>query len=220
MGMAINRYMDETLNRQRIASDGHRNVVGGLWEHLGALQRDFMIAHGLERGHRLLDVGCGSLRAGAPLTRWLDAGGYYGVDISPALIDVGYQHEIVEAGLAERLPRDHLHVTDDFEIPFDVRFDRALATSLFTHLTLDYLTRCLERLAPVMASGGRFYATFFEGQGPSIARPDGVVTHPDRDPFHFSQAQIRDATTGDWDFQWIGDWGHPRDQQMACFIRR
>lgn len=218
--MTINRYMDEALNRRRIAEHGHRAVVGGLWEQMGALQREFLIGRGLEREHRLLDVGCGSLRAGAPLAAWLAPGRYYGIDISAALIEAGYQNEIEAAGMGDRLPRANLFVTDDFQVPFEVMFDRALATSLFTHLTLDYLTRCLERLTPVMRPGGQFYATFFEGEGPSIDRPDGVVTYPDRDPFHFSQRQIEAATTSDWQFDWIGAWGHPRDQQIACFTRR
>lgn len=218
--MIINRYMDEALNRRRIADQGHRAVVGGLWEQMGALQRDFLISRGLEREHRLLDVGCGSMRAGAPLAAWLEPGHYFGIDVSEALIDAGYRNEIEPAGLAGRLPRANLHVTSDFEVPFRQMFDRALATSLFTHLTLDYLTRCLDRLAPLMRPEGEFYATFFEGEGDSIARPDGVVTHPDRDPFHFSRDQIANATPREWIFEWIGGWGHPRDQQMACFTRR
>ena len=71
-----------------------------------------------------------------------------------------------------------------------------------------------------MGPGALFYATFFEGAGDSVERPDGVVTHADRDPFHFSQPQISAATPAGWIFEWIGPWGHPRDQQMACFIRR
>lgn len=218
--MAINRYVDEDLTRRRIETEGHRNVVGGLWDAMGALQRDFLITRGLERDHWVLDIGCGSLRAGAPLVAWLEPGRYHGIDISASLINAGYLHEIVEAGLSMRLSRDNLYVTPDFAIPFDRTFDRAIATSVFTHLTLDYLTRCLERLYPVMKPEGRFYATFFEGEGASLSRPDGVVTHPDRDPFHFSRAQILAATPSNWTFEWIGAWDHPRHQQIACFVRR
>ncbi|MEE2850841.1 MAG: class I SAM-dependent methyltransferase [Pseudomonadota bacterium] len=218
--MPINRYVDEDVTRRRIETEGHRSVVGGLWDVMGALQRDFLISRGLQPGHDLLDVGCGSLRAGRPLVAWLEPSRYYGIDISASLIEAGYTNEIVAAGFADRLPRENLFVTSDFEIPFDNSFDAAIATSVFTHLTLDYLTRCLERLHTAMKPEGRFYATFFEGEGASLARPDGVVTHPDRDPFHFSQAQIRAATPENWAFEWIGDWDHPRDQKMACFTRR
>lgn len=221
--MTLNRYLDEALNRARIATEGHRNVIGGMWETIGPLQRDFLIGQGLRPHHRVLDIGCGALRGGVPLTRYLDPDRYYGIDVSDALIEAGYQQEIAGTDLAARLPRRHLFVTDRFEIPFGERFDYALAVSLFTHLTLDYLTACLESLAPCMEAGGRFYATFFEGDAGSnaIQRPFGVQTYPDRDPFHFSQDAIAAAMPAeDWTLEWIGNWNHPRDQQMACFIRR
>ncbi len=221
--MTLNRYLDENLNQARIATEGHRNVIGGMWDTIGPLQRDFLVSQGLQPHHYVLDVGCGSLRGGVPLTHYLDPGRYYGIDVSKALIDAGYAKEIEGSELALRLPRDHLYVTDSFEVPFGRTFDYALAVSLFTHLTLDYLTSCLKRLALNMQEGGRFYATFFEGDADSkvIARPFGVQTFPDQDPFHFSQGAIAAATPADdWKFEWIGEWNHPRDQQMACFIRR
>ena len=42
-----NRYMDEALTRRRLAEHGHRAVVGGMWDQIGPLQRDFLIAQGL-----------------------------------------------------------------------------------------------------------------------------------------------------------------------------
>jgi SAM-dependent methyltransferase len=215
----VNRYVDEGLIRARLAQEGHRRVVGGLWEVMGPLQRDFLIAHGMTRSDRVLDVGCGALRAGAPIAAWLDAGGYYGIDISPGLIEAGYREEALPAGLADKLPRDHLHVTDDFEVPFGVAFDLGLATSLFTHLPLDAFTHCLERVAHAFRPGARLFATVFEGAGADIQRPGGVVTHDDRDPFHFPLDRIAAATPEGWAFHWIGDWGHPRGQEMVRLTR-
>lgn len=214
----MNRYMDETLMRRRIREEGHRGVVGGLWEVIGPLQRDFLIGRGMRRSDRVLDIGCGALRGGAPLAAWLAPGRYYGIDISPGLLEAGWRHEIEAAGLADRLPRDHLHATDSFEAPFGEVFDLGLAVSLFTHLPLDYLTRCLERLAPVFRPGADVYLTVFEGQG-TMERPGGVVTHDDRDPFHFTREAVRAATPEGWRMEWIGEWGHPRDQRMVRMTR-
>lgn len=219
--MAMNRYLDETLVRRRVANEGHRAVVGGMWDVIGPLQRDFLIGQGLAPSHRVLDVGCGALRAGAPLAAWLEPGRYYGIDISETLIEAGHAQEIVAAGLGDRLPRANLHVTDDFEAPFGVTFDFGLATSLFTHLSLEYFTRCLDRLAPVFAPGGRFYATVFEGPVDAPASwPGGVTSHPDRDPFHFTPDALEAATPEAWAFARYGDWGHPRGQRMLRLIRR
>lgn len=214
-----NPYMDEALTRRRLAEFGHRRVVGGLWDQMGALQRDFLIARGMKPEDRVLDIGCGAMRGGAPLAAWLDPGGYYGIDISQSLIEAGWRQEIEAAGLADRLPRDHLHVTDDFEVPFDGLFDVGLAVSLFTHLRLDGYIRCLEKMAPHFAAGSRIFASIFEGEGAEVRHPAGVISFPDRDPYHFSRDQLAGATPAAWRFDWIGDWDHPRDQRMIQLTR-
>lgn len=215
-----NPYMDEALTRLRLAQQGHRAVVGGLWDVIGPLQRDFLIARGLRPEDRVLDIGCGALRGGAPLAAWLEPGRYYGIDISRSLIEAGWVQEIEAAGMADRLPRDHLHVTGDFEVPFEGLFDVGLAVSLFTHLKIDGYIRCLERMTPHFRPGGRIFATVFEGEGPETRHPAGVVSFPDRDPYHFTREQLAAATPQAWDFDWIGDWDHPRDQRMVLLTRR
>ena len=213
-----NRYMNEALTRERVATEGHRGVVGGMWDTIGPLQRDFLVQRGLSRSDRVLDVGCGALRAGVHLTDYLDAALYYGIDISASLLEAGYLNEIGSTPLASKLPRSNLHATPDFEAPFGVLFDFGLATSLYTHLPLDFYRRSLEALAPVFRKGARFYATVFEGSG-TISRVDGIVTYDDRDPFHFRQEDLLAATPPSWAFKWIGEWGHPRGQMMVELTR-
>lgn len=213
-----NRYMNESLTRQRLATEGHRDIVGGMWDVIGPLQRDFLIRRGLAPSNNVLDVGCGALRAGVHLTAYLEPDRYYGIDISAALLDAGYQHEIASTPLADKLPRSHLHATPDFDAPFGVMFDFGLATSLFTHLPIDYYSRSLDILAPVFRTGARFYATIFEGSG-AVNRVDGIVTYEDRDPFHFRQPDLEAATPTSWAFDWIGEWGHPRGQMMIELTR-
>jgi hypothetical protein len=210
--------MDETLMKRRIVEEGHRSVIGGMWDLIGPLQRDFLASQGMRPSHVLLDVGCGSLRGGVPLTGYLDANNYYGIDISQLLLDAGYEREIEGTELAAKLPRDHLFATDDFHVPFDVEFDFGIAVSLFTHLPLSLFTRCLTNIAPSFKEGAVFYATVFEGEG-DILRPSGVTTHDDRDPFHFTREAIHAATPPQWSYAWYGDWGHPRDQQMIRLTR-
>lgn len=43
---------------------GHRNYVGGLWDEIGLLQFEFLKSRGLKPHHVLVDIACGSLRAG------------------------------------------------------------------------------------------------------------------------------------------------------------
>lgn len=73
---AYSRYTD-----LRVRSDPQQ-AIGGHWEALGKLQFDYLVANGLKPGHRLLDIGCGTLRGGRHFIRYLAPGGYTGIDIS------------------------------------------------------------------------------------------------------------------------------------------
>jgi hypothetical protein len=220
------RYHDADHVRRRIALGEHRDVIGGMWDELGALQRDFLIEEGLQPHHRLIDIGCGSLRAGVPLTEYLNAERYYGIDISADLLDAGYDREIVPAGLADKLPRRHLHATASYDVSgFGAAFDFGLAQSVFTHLPLDELSACLAAIAPHFVAGGRYYVTYFERPAdadpaaPLPHDPGGVISHPDKDPFDATVAALAGATPASWRLDIIGRWGHPRDQRMARFVR-
>jgi SAM-dependent methyltransferase len=196
-----------------------------MWDEIGRLQFDFLVAKGLAPEHRLLDVGCGSLRGGVHFARYLAAGHYYGIDLNESLIEAGYEAELRSDGLHNRVPRENLRQSSDFDFAaFNVRFDYALGLSLFTHLSLNTIRTCLERLGPVMRRDGRFFVTVFEladdrpSWRPIHHDPGGISTYGDRDPYHYRQSDIAYiAESAGWSFEWIGAFGHPRDQQMVCF---
>ena len=139
----------------------HRKAVGGLWDTVGTLQFELLVREGLQPQDRLLDIGCGSLRGGVHFIRYLDTGHYAGVDKSAERLAAGRDVELEAAGLAHKEPV--LEVLEDFEFErLGQTFDYAVALSLFTHLPLELVERCLVRVDPVLASGGRLFATFLE----------------------------------------------------------
>lgn len=214
----VNRYADDAYLKQRLQEEGHRAVVGGRWDDIGQLQHDFLWSQGLKATSRLLDVGAGAFRGGVRFAATLNPGCYFAIDRSLDLLEAGYTSEIVPAALDARFPRTNFAAVEDFMPPFGVAFDFALAVSVFTHLPLARLNDCLTALRPHMAPGGRFYLTVFEGPvDRSLDRPDGIVTHPDRDPFHFDRQDVLAQGEGRWSSTWLGDWGHPREQQMVLF---
>jgi SAM-dependent methyltransferase len=221
-------YFDTARIACRVAAGQHRTLVGGLWDEVGKLQFDFLRARGLVPHHKLLDVGCGSLRGGVHFVGYLEPGHYHGIDISQELLDAGYDIELAAVGLQDRLPRQNLRRTSDFElVGLEQTFDFAIAQSLFTHLSLNRIRQCLERLVPAMKPGGAFYATFFErpagapASEPVRHEPGGIVTYGERDPYHYSLADLEHAARGlPWSVRNLGDWGHPRAQRMAVFTRR
>ena len=218
-------YYDEELVAQQTEAGRHREMIGGMWDEIGRLQFDLLVARGLRPHHRLIDVGCGSLRGGVYFARYLDSGNYYGIDLNRMLIDAGYEKELKPQGLDKRVPRENLLDNNEFDFSlFDQQFDYALALSVFTHLPLNTIRICLERLAPQMAPGGAFYATVFEAD-PSkptwkavTHQPGDIVTYGDSDPYHCRREDMDYlADASGWTAEWIGNFDHPRDQQIVCF---
>lgn len=223
--MAVNEY--ETGFAARLAApNAHRELIGGLWDEMGTHQFEYLIANGLRSHSRLIDIGCGSLRAGVKLVPYLEPGHYYGTDLVPELLELGYEREMRPLGLAERLPRENLAATDDFSVPFsDVRFDFALAQSLFSHLPINHLRLCLAKLRPHMVDNGTLFATFFVAPDslafdqPFRQPPVGEIqTYGWKDPYHYWHQDIAFAVRDvAWELVTLEEWNHPRGQQIAQF---
>jgi hypothetical protein len=159
------------------------------------------------------------LRAGVKLIPYLNEGHYYGIDISAALLDGG-RREIAAAGL--RLPAGNLRVSGDFDLAGFPSFDFGIAQSVFTHLPPEALRACLTTIRPNFVPAGRLFATFFiapDRQSSYRHQRGGIVSHADADPFHTSvEAVAAAAVATGWRALWIGEWEHPRDQQMCEFV--
>lgn len=204
----------------------HRAGAGGMWDEIGQLQFGYLVNEvGLRHADRFVDIGCGPLRLGVRPIPYLDADRYFGVDIDPDLIDGG-RFEIEHAGLQDKHPQ--LRLSDDFDLDFGVRFDVAWAQSLFTHLPLNSIKLCLLKLAPLLADGGVLYATFFHNprasSDPGVWRVPGQdrrrLTHIDRDPYCYDLTAFQWACAGTGLLvEHLGEWGHPRNQQMLRFSR-
>ena len=165
---------------------------------MGRHQFDFMVAEGLQPGHRLLDVGCGALRGGVHYIPYLDVGHYYGVDADDDLIDAGLLVEAPAAGVDAS--HAHFHVTEDFDVDhWATRFDMAIAQSVFTHLPYPKVAQAFTMLRPWV---DRFYATYW---------PMWTGRR-----FSYDSADLEELADG-WSIRAIGDWGHPRGQHIAEF---
>ena len=189
--MQDSRYYDSESVLKRVADGYHREEVGGLWEELGQLQFNFLKSAGLAPHHRLIDVGCGSLRGGVHFIPYLNPGNYYGLDLNYSYILAGIERELKPLGLESKIQQSNIQANENFDFSlFPEPFHFALAVSLFTHLTLNSIRHCLEQLAAHMEPKGSFYATFFVTESgnhaalPVLQQPGGIVTYGDRDPYH------------------------------------
>ncbi len=214
-------YAGQTWSEEGIKSQQHRRYVGGLWEELGKLQVDFLAEQGLRPHHQFIDVGCGSLRAGRLLVDYLEPRHYYGIDINVDVMKAGYDHELTDEQRS-RLPLVNLRCTDRFDADFGHPFDMAIAQSVFTHLSLNNIRLCLFRLAKVMKPGAKFFATFFEeAAGVPLDTVKKGERFTERNVFWYYRSDLRWASRlSPWEFNYIGDWGHPRGQRMLEFTRK
>jgi SAM-dependent methyltransferase len=134
------------------------------WLKHGQLQFDYLLGHGLRPSDRMLEIGCGNLRAGRLFIDYLDPGNYYGLDISPEILLDG-QRTVAEFGLQAKLP--HLALVSDLTFGFlpAAHFSIVHAHSVFSHSPRDVIGECLGNVGRVMAPGAFFDFTFHRTDG-------------------------------------------------------
>ncbi|GAB2572245.1 class I SAM-dependent methyltransferase [Streptomyces capparidis] len=143
------------------------------WLALGAMQFDYLVSHGLTPRDRMLEIGCGNLRAGWRFIEYLETGNYYGIDISPDIL-IAAQDTLVRHRLQEKLPT--LTPVRDLRFSFlpDAHFRVVHAHSVFSHSPLPVIDECLAHVGRVLAPGGWFDFTFdrTEGEEHHVLRED------------------------------------------------
>ncbi|TDB98839.1 class I SAM-dependent methyltransferase [Actinomadura sp. 7K534] len=146
------------------------------WLRLGKMQFDYLVKHGLKPDDRMLEIGCGNLRAGWRFIDYLDTGNYYGIDISPDIL-LAAQDTLVREELGDKLP--HLTLVNDLTLRFlpSDHFSVVHAHSVFSHSPLSVIDECLANVGRVLVPGGFFDFTF--------DRTEGAEHHVLREDFYY-----------------------------------
>lgn len=138
------------------------------YDLIGAAQFALLYALGLRAHHRLLDIGCGSLRAGRMLISYLNSGGYTGVEPNRWLIDDALDHELGRDILTVKQPT--FDAADDFSLDHLGRFDYVLAQGVATNTGPSLLARLLQAITQTLAPAGIAAVTFIHpGSGDADA---------------------------------------------------
>ena len=176
------------------------------------MQFDYLVSRGLRPEHVFLDIACGSLRGGIHFIPYLDRGHYLGLDQDEALIRCGLDRELEPAMREQKAPE--FVVSDSFEFDrFSKVADFSLAQSLFTHLVVPDIELCLRNLSSYAGAQHQFYATFHNGDGTSNPPESGPHKN-----FLYSPDELAEmGTRTGWHADHLGDWGHPRGQEMMLF---
>lgn len=132
--------------------EDYRGFVGPREQYdvMGATQFALLYALGLRERHRLLDIGCGSLRAGRLLVPYLAPGNYVGIEPHSWLVEEAIAHELGSEII--ELKSVTFSDREDFEVAGLGEFDFVLAQSIASHtgpvLARRLLSAVMEALAP------------------------------------------------------------------------
>lgn len=131
-------------------------LVGGAADVLGPWQLSLLVRHGLRPDHRLLDLGCGTLRGGRFVIPYLNPGGYVGVDPIASLIERAWEVVDRETLWTWRPTLGSLELLGESA---NRTFDFVLAQSVLNHLGRDDIVSTVARVARVLAPRGVWLAT-------------------------------------------------------------
>lgn len=148
----------------RDGEQDYRGFVGPSekYDLISATQFNLLTFLDLREDHYLLDIGCGSLRAGKLFIPFLLPGRYHGIEPEQWLIDKGIGNELGKDILGVKKPV--FSNDDNFTLSvFDKKFDYILAHSIFSHASERQISRCLSEARKVMRPTSLFIATFAKG---------------------------------------------------------
>lgn len=182
------------------------------YDLVSAMVFNLLTCIGLRQHHRVLDIGCGSLRVGRLLIPYLNERNYIGVEPNKWLVHDGIQNEIGQDLLRIKSPvfsfNDSLAA---FTQPLDL--DYCVAQSIFSHCGQDLIRTWLSQVALHLNEKGALLATFIRGEhdftGSGWVYPDCVAYKP--------EALEKIAAECDLTFTLV-DWAHPR-QCWAVFSK-
>ncbi len=151
------------VNLSKVGDQNYKAYVGPLdrYDFMGATQFRLLSTLGLRSHHKLLDFGCGSLRAGKLFIPYLDASNYFGQDPNQSLIDEGIKKELGES--IKDIKKPNFSNLDNFEVGFNEKFDFAVAQSIFSHTNLQLTKKGLLAIYNALSDDGLAVVTIIEG---------------------------------------------------------
>lgn len=169
----------EASKSLRPGADHRRAYVGPplQYDFMGATQFRLLTSLGLREGHSVLDIGCGSLRAGRLLIPYLMPDRYFGIEPNMWLVEDAIDKEIGRDMVTLKRPRFADNADFDLSV-FGVLFDVVVAQSIFSHTGRDLFDTAMASIASVLRPGGQALITCIrpeDAANPSIGSLNGSV---------------------------------------------
>jgi len=158
--------MDRTnINKLKAGANHYMAYVGPpqKYELIGEMQKNLLLNVGLLPEHKLLDIGCGSLRAGLHFIPYLNPSCYFGIEPNSWLVEEGLKQNVSDKNIKAKKPT--FIYNDKFELSlFNQKFDYIIAQSIFSHASSQQIIKCISEVKNTIQDGGVFLATFVLGK--------------------------------------------------------
>ncbi|MBB3167395.1 class I SAM-dependent methyltransferase [Simiduia aestuariiviva] len=207
---------EENLGLNLKPGDNHYRAYVGPpkdYDLISAMVFNLLTCIGLRQDHRVLDIGCGSLRNGRLLIPYLNKNNYIGIEPNKWLVEDGIKNEIGRDLVKLKKPTfSYCDSMKEFNLPLNI--DYAFAQSIFSHTGLDLLDKWLSDASYHLKDDGILLATFLIDEKDSS---DQGWIYPGCVKF-IPETVSKLALKHGFNFKLL-DWFHPR-QSWAAFYKK
>jgi SAM-dependent methyltransferase len=153
--------MNAELRRRAEAISQMVFLGGGLddFELVGRLQLITLLGAGLDFNSKVLDIGCGCLRAGYWLIHFLNPSCYFGIEPNREMLEAGL-HGLFEPGVLDLKRPKFDHNAQFNSSVFGEKFDFFLARSVWTHAAKGHIQQMLDAFVRDSTNQGIFLTSY------------------------------------------------------------
>ena len=184
------------------------------YDLISAMVFNLLTCAGLRQHHRVLDIGCGSLRIGRLLIPYLNPGNYFGIEPNQWLVSDGILNEVGQDQISLKRPTfSYCNSLREFNNqPLEIDF--AVAQSIFSHCSTALIREWLNETSQHLKDNGALFATFLVAEE-DYCGTEGWI-YPGCVKFR-PQTMAQLAIEAGLEFTML-DWKHPR-QTWAIFSK-
>lgn len=154
----LKKIKQKLYSLKQTPEEKRHSLVGPshLWKMKQDFQINFLKNYGLKEIHKFVDIGCGTLRGGIPIIKYLNNENYYGIEVRENVLLEG-KKELKQHNLEFKKPT--LISFNKFdEIQISIKFDMMFAFSVLIHLEDSIAEDCIKFASKHIADNGVFYA--------------------------------------------------------------
>jgi hypothetical protein len=156
----------QTRGAEMISRHGFLGVPAETFAEGGRRQLVALLDAGLNPESKVLEIGCGCMRAAYWLIRFLEPSCYHGIEPASQRVGFGLQYLFTPAELKYKRPRFDYNPHFDTSV-FVTRFDFFLAGSIWTHASKRQIAAMLDSFVRDATAAGTFLTSYLPAQSPA-----------------------------------------------------